>query len=75
MLEAEANFYSAANLTVAVFFFFKINAAFYKHVWLTADLGGSGGALALLEEEKRLGPPAVNKVDLPTDGLNDREAD
>lgn len=72
MLEAEANFYSAANLTVAVFF---KSAAFYKHVWLTADLGGSGGALALLEEEKRLGPPAVNKVDLPTDGLNDREAD
>lgn len=28
----------------------------------------------LLEEEKRLGPPAVNKVDLPTDGLNDRGA-
>lgn len=75
MLETEANFYSAANLTVAVFKKKKINAAFYKHVWLTADLGGSGGALALLEEEKRLGPPAVNKVDLPTDGLNDREAD
>lgn len=32
------------------------------------------GGFTLLEEEKRLGPPAVNKVDLPTDGLNDREA-
>lgn len=47
---------------------------FFGHDWLATDLGGSGGALALLEEEKRLGPPAVNKVDLPTDGLNDREA-
>lgn len=34
-----------------------------------------GGALAPLEEEKRLGPPAVNKVDSPTDGLNDRAAE
>lgn len=25
----------------------------------------------LLEEEKRLGPPPINKVDSPTDGLND----
>lgn len=33
-----------------------------------------GGAPALLEKEKRLGPPAVNKVDSLTDGLNDREA-
>lgn len=33
-----------------------------------------GGAAALLEKEKRLGPPAVNKVDSLTDGLNDREA-
>lgn len=33
-----------------------------------------GGALVPLEEEKSLGPPAVNKVDLLTDGLNDREA-
>lgn len=47
---------------------------FFGHDWLATDLGGSGGALALLEEEKRPGPPAVNKVDLPTDGLNDREA-
>lgn len=59
--------------------FFK--GAFYRDVWLTADLGVSrregdeGGALALLEEEKRLGPPAVNKVDSPTDGLNDRAAE
>lgn len=36
--------------------------------------GKNRGASALLEEEKRLGPPAVNKVDSPTDGLNDREA-
>lgn len=55
------------NLTVAAFLFLG-------HGWLTADLGGSGGALGLLDEEKRLGPPAVNNVDLPTDGLNDREA-
>lgn len=33
------------------------------------------GASALLEEEKRLRPPAVNKVDSPTDGLNDRAAE
>lgn len=46
----------------------------FGHDWLTADLGGGGGAIVFLEEEKRLGPPAVNKVDLPTDGLNDREA-
>lgn len=37
-------------------------------------VGGGGGAPALLEKEKRLGPPAVNKVDSLTDGLNDREA-
>ena len=59
------------------FFFLLFNSCsflFLGHDWLTTDLGGSGGALALLEEEKRLRPPAVNKVDLPTDGLNDREA-
>ncbi len=60
-------FYFFTNLTVAGFLFIG-------HSWLTTDLGGCGGALVLLEEEKRLGPPAVNKVDLPTDGLNDREA-
>lgn len=46
----------------------------FGHDLLTTDLGVGGGALVFLEEEKRLGPPAVNKVDLPTDGLNDREA-
>ncbi len=59
------------------YFFWYFNSCsflFFGHVWLATDLGGCGGALALLEEEKRLGPPAVNKVDLPTDGLNDREA-
>lgn len=46
----------------------------FGYIRLTTDLGGDGRALELLEEEKRLGLPAVNKVDLPTDGLNDREA-
>lgn len=36
-------------------------------------LVAAGGASALLEKEKRLEPPAVNKVDSLTDGLNDRE--
>lgn len=35
---------------------------------------GARGGPVLLEEEKRLRPPAVNRVDLLTDGLNDREA-
>lgn len=68
VLEGEGKFFFFSNLIVAGFFLY------FGHDWLTTDLGGSGGALALLEDEKRLGPPAVNKVDLPTDGLNDREA-
>lgn len=67
VLEGESIFFFS-------FFFNSCSFLFFRHDWLTTDLGGSGGALALLEEEKRLGPPAVNKVDLPTDGLNDREA-
>lgn len=45
--------------------------------WLIANLHdsrGEDGPLVFLEEETKLGPPAVNKVDLLTDGLNDREA-
>ena len=57
--------------------FVSLNSCSFRlfgYAQLTTDLGGGGGALELLEEEKRLGLPAVNKVDLPTDGLNDREA-
>lgn len=46
----------------------------FKMNRLPLTLVAVGGAPALLEKEKRLGPPAVNKVDSLTDGLNDREA-